>query len=228
MRRIFGVLGASALLLVAVPSPAAAWWEIIEQLSGPGPFKGWSIEPRFVCFVDPDGSGPAPREARTTSAAEAVASVCKLSPGEVRRASIDVGVRFVWKGEDARFANGERISLTTLAPAITWNVAPGTRWDVVDYGVAAGVFWFTSTEFPSFRGAFLEPVRLEFHAPSFVREEKWAVFIPRARVALLNFPAGFDTSQFAASPAVPPRISRDWVKSFAVFLDLQPLVSRIP
>jgi hypothetical protein len=228
MRRFFAVLGASALLLVAAPSPAGAWWEIIEQLSGPGPFKGWSIEPRLVCFVEPDGPGPAAKQPRTVSAAEAAASVCKLAPGEIRLASIDVHARFVWREDDPDFANGERINLTTLAPAVTWNIAAGQRWDVVDYGVAGGVYWFTSKAFPSFRGAFFEPVRLEFHAPSFVREKKWAVFVPRARIALLNFPAGFDTSRFAASPAVPPRIGRDWVRNYAVFFDLQPLVSRIP
>jgi hypothetical protein len=228
MRRLCAVLGASVVVLVAAPAPAGAWWEIIEQLSGPGPFKGWSIEARFACRVDPDDEGPAPAELRFVTAAEAAAGVCKLQPGEVRRGSVDFGMRFVWNDNDPRFANGEKINLTTFAPAITWNVIPNRRWDVVDYGVSAGVYWFTSTEFPSFKGAFVEPLRLEFHAPSTIREEKWAFFVPRVRVAVLGFPAGFDTSRFAASPGVPARIPRDWVMNYAVFFDLQPLVSRIP
>ena len=228
MRRLSAIVVLSAALQGVAAAPADAWWEIIEQFSGPGPFKGWALEARFLCLVDPDGAGPSPAEARWVSAAEMAAGVCKLKPGEVRRASIDAELRLLADDNDARFASGQKINLTTFAPSITWNILSNPRWDVVDYGMAAGVYWFTSTQFTGFHGAFFEPMRLEFHAPSNLREEWWGLLVPRFRFSVLVSPSGFDTVDFAASPGVPARIPRDWVRNYAVFIDLQPLVSRIP
>ena len=224
MRRLSGILVLSVLLPLLDPVPAHAWWEYIEQLSGPGPFKGWSLDIRFACFIDPDGDGVLPAEPHAASALEAVTASCRLQPGEVRRASIDLGMRFVRALDDADFANARRINLTTFAPAMSWNLIPGSNYDILDYGVAAGVYWFTSTEFPSFRGAFIEPIRLDFHAPSVLNDRKWAAVIPRVRVALLGFPGGFETSRFAAAQNVPPRISRDWVLNVGIFANLEALL----
>jgi hypothetical protein len=225
MRRIGAILASSVLLLVSVPAPAHAWWEVIEQFSGAGPFKGWSMETRFVCFVDPgDGS----TDARALSAIELLSGACRLRNDEVRRASIDLGMRFLWADDDPRFANGQRINLTTLAPSISWSIISARRWDFVDFGVAGGVFWFSSTEFPSFSGAFVEPIRLDFHAPSSLKERNpWAAAIPRVRVALLGFPSGFEPAAFAPRPDVAHRIPRDWVKNLGFFTDLEPLLRRL-
>jgi hypothetical protein len=37
---------------LAAPAPAQAWWEWIDQLSGPGPFTGWDFQWRMVCIPE--------------------------------------------------------------------------------------------------------------------------------------------------------------------------------
>jgi hypothetical protein len=225
VKRASLVLLCCALVQTMAPDRADAWWETIERLSGPGRFYGWSLEARLVCLVDPSGDGKTVT-ARLPTPLESVTASCKLKDPEVRRGSIDLNMRVVWTDNDPRFANGQRINLTTLAPSMSWSVIPSKDWDIVDFGVAAGVFWFSSTEFPSFNGGFIEPVRLDFHAPSSLKESTaWAAVIPRVRVGWIGFPGGFEPNAFA--PAVPQRISRDWAMNIAVFADLEPLLRRL-
>jgi hypothetical protein len=37
---------------LAAPAPAQAWWEWLDQLSGPGPFTGWDVQWRLKCIAD--------------------------------------------------------------------------------------------------------------------------------------------------------------------------------
>ncbi len=53
MRRVALTLVWTALIVLAIPSPAAAWWEFLEELSGPGWWKGFDIDARLFCLVDP-------------------------------------------------------------------------------------------------------------------------------------------------------------------------------
>ena len=74
----------------------------------------------------------------------------------------------------------------------------------MDYGFGAGAYWFSSTEFPSFSGAFLEPVRIEFHPTTNMKKEHpWAAAIPSVRLAYLVFPGVFETVRFGATPGRP-------------------------
>jgi len=52
MRRVALTLVWTALIVVVIPSPAAAWWEFLEELSGPGWWKGFDIDARLFCLVD--------------------------------------------------------------------------------------------------------------------------------------------------------------------------------
>src|SRR5687768_1451872 len=101
MRRVFVTIVGAVLLGCAFPSPAHAWWEFLEQLSGPGPFRGPDIQFRVHCWVrqpadtaargriqspDPNTGqfefGPA--EARANFIPGAILSFCRLRKGEVR------------------------------------------------------------------------------------------------------------------------------------------------
>jgi hypothetical protein len=154
-------------------------------------------------------------------------SACSQKVTERRRASIDIGMRLLWtRHKDRRFANGERIGLTTLEPAISWSVFNSSKTpglDVVDYGIGAGAYWISSKGFPSLRGGFVEPARLDFHAPS---NAYWLARVPVLRVSWLVFPGGFEPTAFAARPPVAQRIPRDWVFTWGIYLDLQPLQDR--
>jgi hypothetical protein len=226
MRRIVMTVVCSVLLQWAMPSQAYAWWEFIEELSGPGRFYGWDIDLRLFCLndkFDPARAGdPTERVGPTVGA---VVSACRVRTGYARRMAINVGARFLRADNNPRFANGERIALTTLEPAVSFNLlSKYPSRDFIDYGFGAGVYWFSSSEFPSFNGAFLEPVRVEFHPTTNMKQShKWAAAIPVLRVGYLMFPGGFETASFAAAPGVPTRISRDWAFNAGIFFDLEGL-----
>jgi hypothetical protein len=223
MRRILMSVVWVALVQLVSPSNALAWWEDIEALSGPGWFHGPSIDARIFCIVDSNGN----RVVRVPSGLGVITTSCPVKSGEKRRAAVDLGGRFLsTKRGDNRFANGEPIRLTTFEPSVSFRVIPNDKWDFVDYSFGAGVYWFASTEFPAFNGTFLDPVRVEFHATSELRQRKIAMFIPRVRVGMLVFPRGFETAAFAAAPGVPTRISRDKVWNLGFFFDLEPLLGR--
>lgn len=241
MRRIVSVCVPLAILGLGVPSPAFAWWDFFEQFSGPGKFYGWDIQSRLFCVLDAipvdkagqRAPGQVTARAFVPSAIGIITSTCR--PEEIegntkykQRLSVDVVARFVWADDNPRFANGQRISLTTLQPMI-WIALLNKfdNWDILSYGFGAGAYWFSSTEFSSFNGAFIEPVRLELHAPFNWRRHPWSAAIPRFQLGLASFPAGFEAASFAASSDVPPRISRDWVLNGALTFDLSPLLKKL-
>ena len=128
---------------------------------------------------------------------------------------------------DPRFANGERINFTTLEPSISINLF--SKWpsrDFLDYGFGAGVYWFSSTEFPSFNGAFLEPLRFEFHPTTAMKQKSWASLVPSVRVSWLNFPGRLRDGRVGRGARHCARIGSDWVFNLGIFFDLEPLLRR--
>jgi hypothetical protein len=245
MRRIVGLFLCGLLLQCMVPSAAHAWWEFIEELSGPGRFYGWDIQLRVFCKTDEiprkDNERDQDKEIRTRNFVPGtigiLTSTCR--PEEIKtttdgtvqfkqRLAIDLGMRFLASDNDERFAKGERISLTMFHPSISMALlSKFDNWDILSLGFGGGAYWFSSREFDSFNGVFLEPARLEIHAPFNWRKETWSAAIPRVRVGYLVFPAGFNTALFAATADVPPRITRDWVYNLAVDFDLSPLLRKL-
>jgi hypothetical protein len=238
--------------LMVVPTPAYAWWDFIEGFSGPQNFYGWDIQVRLFCIVDKvqekqeTVNGKRVRfneieegatEKLIPSAIGVVASACKVKASDpdqkgdvktywVRRVALDVGARFL-HAKDPDFATGHRIDFSTLEPSVSINLfSKWPSYDYVDYGFGAGAYWFSSTEFSSFVGAFIEPIRFEFHPSTKlkVKLDRWASVIPNLRVGLLYFPAGFETAAWNAGPGIQPRIGRERVLNLAVFFDLEPLL----
>jgi hypothetical protein len=242
MRRTLLMVGCSAMVLVGMPSPAFAWWDFFEQLSGPGKFFGWDLQGRVFCLFDEipvrddgqrDADKPIQTKAFVPSSIGIITSTCR--PEEIKdkikykqRLSVDLVSRFVWADDNPQFAHGQRISLTTFEPLV-WIALLNKfdNWDILSYGFGGGTYWFSSTEFKSFNGAFLEPVRLEIHAPFNVRKHAWSAAIPRFQVGYAVFPAGFETASFAATSDTPVRISRDWVLNGALAFDLSPLLKHL-
>jgi hypothetical protein len=52
MRRVIVTALCAASFLFMIPEPAHAWWDWIDQLSGPGPFQGFDLQWRVVCVED--------------------------------------------------------------------------------------------------------------------------------------------------------------------------------
>jgi hypothetical protein len=242
MRRVRAALILGVLFQLMLPAPAHAWFDWLDELSGPGKFKGWHLEARLVCFTEPATT-------TTTAANEKQGdlvdqnfsggitfSACKVRPGETRRASIDLGFRLLRYTDDAAsnaFAGGNSISLSTFVPSFEWRVFTNPRIDVVDAGVGAGVYWFTSLGslpggFNSFSGVIVEPVRLDFHAPTVLTRDHWWAAIPNLRFGLIVFPGGFDANAFGPllTGDKARRIDAEWLKNFGIFFDLEPIVRR--
>src|SRR5262249_9542950 len=349
MRTLKGALGFLAILLLLTPAPAYAWWGWLDDLSGPGSFRGPAFDVRLVCFGaeseakrlvdelknaqlltqkviverdDPNQRVPVPRadvlaarnawrqliadlssihltfpvldakrlnEAATRQAArldarlaDSVArtdvprtvefkpqemseflsdSVKELEPliAEVsrgiasinstgvllsacstdrkRRSSIELGVNFWYADGNPGFANSQQIRLTTLMPMFSFRLFTDPRFDVLDAGMGAGVYWFTSKGFDSFSGVVLEPGRLDFHAPTL-----WATYplnspthilrriaaAPTFRFSLMEFPAGFSADAFAGVGEHHAQIPGELIKSWTIFINLDPFVRRAP
>ena len=251
MERLCRLVCACVLLQLLAPAPAHAWWDWLEEFSGPGPWKGLVFGARLMCFVaeraEPDDTTlgfmaqldeESQKRAKETEvqrirglgAAGLVYSACGLDERrrddinrdviQWRRASIELGMRFLWT-HDERFANGRRISLTTIEPSFSWSLIDNPSGNVIDYRIGAGFYWVSSREFPSVTGTFLEPVRLDIHAPR--KSPKWAR-IPLFRIGLLVFPRGFEPDVFLPRPDVKRRVSRDWVRYWGIYTDMDAVI----
>lgn len=223
MRRTHVILASLAVLLV-LPTPASAWWDFIEQFSGPRGFWGPDIQLRLFCVVEtPKEAGSPDTKIETRSAVPigVILSLCKVDPAtDKQRLMFDLGARFLrskhYKGDtNPRFANGETIHFTTLEPAVMFPLAGKQDGLRLDYGFGAGVYWFSSEGFQSFKGAFLEPVRLDLRIPI---SKTWFRAVI-ARAGLLYFPAGFDPQAWGGSS---DRIGAELVPVYSVFAEITP------
>jgi hypothetical protein len=238
LHRLCATVTLGLLVLLVTPTPAHAWWDFIEEFSGPKYFYGWDIQLRLICFrqVTTTDSTTKSEEVRTkgelNTKSGILLSMCRpaddITRGTVKtqykpRAAFDLGARFVWSDHNPHLAQGQRISLTILEPAVSIPLTSQyDRWDILDYGFGAGVYWFSSEGFPSFNGAFLEPLRLDVRLPVKNPRVKSIIF----RYGLLVFPGGFEADRFNPDPGFGERISRDWVHSLGIFVDVAQLFSR--
>jgi len=238
MRRVSTIIVCTMILQAVCASEAFAWWDGVEHASGPGPFYGWDIQLRLFCVVrTEDQTTPTKQERteiRTSGPVGAILSVCRVARGnrsrgdaqkERERVMFDLGARFLRtkkyedqaaRGEIPDFANGKRIHLTTLEPAVMFPVVDKGLFRL-DYGFGAGVYWLSSEGFEPESGTLLEPIRFDFRLRL---PRSWKVDAAIARFGLLNFPAGFNFQNFGGAPGHDGRVSSDWVKSIALFVDL--------
>jgi hypothetical protein len=230
MRRVCQIAAFAVLLQGLSVSPTYAWWDDVEHMSGPGPFFGWDIQLRLFCVVKPVDSDKS--EVRTSGPVGAILSVCRVRHDDRTKEKkdkelvmFDIGARFLRTtkyedqledGVNPDFAHGKRIHFTTLEPAVMFPVAE-KDWLRVDYGFGAGLYWLSSEDFESQRGTLIEPIRLDFRIGL---PKAWKVDAAVFRFGLLNFPAGFNFAEFNGIDGHDGRVSSDWVRSYALFVDL--------
>jgi hypothetical protein len=157
-------------------------------------------------------------------------SIC--SDEKERRVSIELNVND-WHGfkseENSRFSAGTSIRMITVLPSVTWSVIPYKNADVVDLGVGAGYYAFSSAGFESVSGFIVEPLRVDLHAPS-----SWAAY-PRTnirrlvsmftfRFGLTTIPGGFPADAFAPGSQDGP-IPAEIVPMTGIFFNLNSLLS---
>jgi hypothetical protein len=224
LRRVCLTATIGVLFLHVTAAPAFAWWDFIEEFTGPRKFYGWDLQLRLLCVVTPDRASRS--EIRTSAPIGLLLSACRREDDDKQRLAVDLGVRFLRSTEyenDAtpEFANGRKIHFTTLEPAVMFPLA--AKGDLrLEYGFGAGVYWFSSEGFQSFNGVFLEPVRFDVHIPTGLTWVRALIL----RVGVLHFPSGFDANAWAGSPG-QARIAAEWVPTYSVFADLRPVAKKV-
>jgi hypothetical protein len=147
-------------------------------------------------------------------------ALCPTEEGEKTRMAFDLGARFMWSSKyeddiEPDFGNGQKIFFTTLEPTVLFPIVVKKRLRV-EYGFGAGVYWFSSEGFDSFRGFLIEPARVNVHVPL----PGGYAFI--ASVGALVFPAGFDPTAFAGDAFHDDRIAAEVVPVYSFAADLTP------
>ena len=152
-----------------------------------------------------------------------------------RRVSIELNVND-WHSFDnennAKFSGGTSIRFVTVMPSVTWRVFANQKADVVDLGIAAGYYAFSSKGFESVRGFIVEPLRIDLHAPP-----SWAAY-PRSdpkrlasmftlRAGVMTIPTGFAANAFARG-SHDGRIEAEMVPTLGLFFNLNSLLSNKP
>lgn len=252
MARIVIVGMFACFTLIASPAQAGDLWAWIKELSGPGPFHGAQLDVRLACV----GTIKAPGDYTTAEAQDRrkEAQADRFTPGtgvfysacRGARAHSPVALGATFRSlhnsptGSADYAGGNRINLTTLGVAAMWRPIDGIehpKLDVLDIGVAVSRYWFTNTgaqpgSFTHLTGMMIEPLRLEFHAPSFVRNAggwSWLASVPFVQLSWVIFPAGFGPNAFGPDLVgeKAQRLPAEWVPAGNVFFDITPIVRRI-
>jgi hypothetical protein len=233
-----GAIGLLVLLAQLVPAPAFAWFGYLARLSGPGEFKGLHFEMRVHCFDEerdpqenPSQEVNAAREkSRSVGAGWSFCPV-DIDAVKARRGSIEIGTSILWTGRTPEYASGQRITLVRVVPAFTWRALQDVRYDVLDLGTGGGVYWLTSPDFEALDGVVLEPIRLDFHAPSIWAAKplsdprRWIAAV-NFRAAWVTFPAGFEADDFNAVGPQAVRLPAELVPSYAITVNLHTLLQR--
>jgi hypothetical protein len=222
MRRHFVLVIGLALLELALPSRAHAWWEFLEQLSGPGPFQGFDLQFRWPCFARTqtivNGKEVYTIQVAPVTKGGAILTLCKLKDNQTRWGAIDTGYRSLWTNGDVRFADNNSIRFQTVGATFSYNIFNAhPEGDFIDVAAGGGTYWFSSKGFDTFSGVFWEPVRIEFHpTTSFKRNVKWDQYIPVIRAGYFYFPR-IEAAKFKARED----IDSDFVLKIGVFWDFQ-------
>lgn len=220
MRRLSVTLMFCALFLsvVSAPAHAAFSWDWIDQLSGPGPFYGPVFDWRLVCLTD-----NAEKPVKITTVAGIVGSACSYEKGEKRRASIDLNFGFLHAKDDARFADGKEIKLTTLEPTFSWHI-----WGPFEAGAGVGVYWLSAETFPSVARVMLEPIRFDLR-PLRLNDTQhdWWREVLTLRIGWVVIPSGFEPNDFNAAAGTARRIPSEVVRTWGVFIDGEPIIRKI-
>ena len=177
----------------------------------------------------------AEQRSRLTASAGVSFSACPTQRDLTRRGAIGLTFRKMDTYGDRKeeFAGGNKISLSTLTPMVSWRPlfdVVGGKYDYVDLATGAGVYWLASDGdrpggFDAFSGIILEPIRFDFHAPALSPRTGpgWAAIASASfRFGYAIFPAGFEPNAFGTTrfPEQSQRIRGEWVPYWAIYFDV--------
>jgi hypothetical protein len=147
-----------------------------------------------------------------------------LCPKEIdRRWAFELGASLMGAAGDPKYAAGDAIGLTTYTAAVTYRLPTDRDHDYVDLGFEGGQYTFFSGGFETFHGPIVEPF-VDLHFPSnwaARRGHRGALSHFSARVGLVYFPQGFETSQFGAIGPSRHLSGGDAIRNIVIYYRLQ-------
>jgi hypothetical protein len=214
------ILAAVCLLLVLTPAPAHAiiggGW--LERLSGPGPFKGLSLDLRLLCMaapperdlpeitarLDAESLGSKLTYPRENATIWLTGAGCHFLPQDQPR--LQLGLEFAALGSSDNVLDySNRGDLTQAQKKVNLKnffITADIRVNrVLDVGAAFGRGWFSSAEdtFPSFSRTVTQPMRLTTRPLSVLSDDR-RLEVLEVRFDATRFHGAFTAEDFGANP----------------------------
>jgi len=180
---------------LAAPAPAQAWWEWLDQLSGPGPFMGWDVQLRLVCIpetragaIDISLDGITPGKQRL---ARALGSGCLFDKRVNPMGSLNFAFGQVYSvRNELEYAPGfdkPVVTMTKFEPSLSMFADASKRIEITS---GLGVLVFHGSGFDTFAHYYWSPLRVTISIGKGVG----------VRLGFVIMPKGFDDVDFGARP----------------------------
>jgi hypothetical protein len=227
--RLVSILLAGFLLMAGGADAGIIEW--IDQMSGPGPFLGFSIEGRLHCFpiqrsddVYTEGTPKSPPSEKSAldnyNQRMGVILACPnhLKPGERAWMTVNLASGIAWALHNdlpySRDVTDTSVKLVSLEPSFWWYPLPP-----VAVGASVGFYWFSGPAFETFSRFYVKPVQVELKPFAFPKH-RWhthaEIFTIRAGYSLM--PQGVQASDFGAIG--PFKTEHEVLPTIALLADL--------
>ena len=194
--RHFAIATCCVVMQLAAPAPAHAWWEWLDQLSGPGPFTGVDVQWRVKCITETrdgathlEATNIKPTVGRVL--AQLAGAGCLFEPKTNPLGSLNISIGRMWSiHNDLPYAPGQatpQVKITRFEPTLSMFV-DAKKYIEITSGL--GVMWLSGDGFERFHRYYWRPV-----AVTITPGEKAASI----RLGLLVTTKGFQASDFGAT-----------------------------
>ena len=214
MRRVIVTALCAASFLFMLPEPAHAWFDWIDQLSGPGPFAGIDFQWRVVCVQDDmaatDSATPDENRLRSLESfgkGKALAGIfgagCLNNSHANPESSLNLRVARLWSIDNhLQYASGVE------APKVNiWQVEPSYSTFVddkkmVELTMGMGVSVLSGNGFDSMTRVYFRPVMLTLTPGGRLRRGGFNSVTRGMSLStgVIYMPKGFDAKDFGAVP----------------------------
>jgi hypothetical protein len=247
MKRPIVVLVACLVVHALSAAPAHAnIWRWIDELSGPGPFKGVTPEFRLTCW----GAAPLPyrgpddpvqdknkdKQVERITGAFTAKFPCPQDPGPDRffRFSLNMQVGVMWGKHNPIQYPGDltepqkQVMLFPIESLVYWQPILG-----LEIGAGGGLFVFQNSQlFPTLFVPVIDPIRIDVRPFDLLLDPK-ENSVPRKllrtitlRYGLVAIPQKLDATYFGGSPSDPFTPRRELLHSVEFAIDIEPLLRK--
>jgi len=219
------VVTCCVVVQLAAPAPAQAWWEWIDQLSGPGPFIGWDFQWRVKCIPDLR-TGPGVTDLNLANIesgghrklARIFGAGCLFEPRVNPRGSLNFAVGQVYSvRNELKYADGRdgpMVKMIKLEPSLSMFVDPEKLIEITS---GLGVMVIHGKGFDTFYHFYWTPLRATIKVGKAVG----------VRFGFLIMPEGFDDVDFGALPGTF-HTDKEVLGTASVSIDLARVFKRKP